>query len=114
MSLAGQLDLLEYARTRRDAGMSLAAEAEGPDFAAAAYYVICAIAARQPTVHIDDVLAGCALRPHHPNAWGAVWMRAIRNGVIIHSGTVRPCRTDGKKHAHQYPIYSSLIQGREG
>ena len=106
-------DLFTWARGRRDAGMGHAADAEDreqPDFAEAAFLVICRIAANQPEVHIDDVLVRFTLKPHHPNAWGAVWMRAIRERVIEHSGRVRPCRTDAKKNAHQYPIYRSLLR----
>lgn len=97
---------------RRERGMGLAADAEDreqPDFGEVAFATIRAIAQRKQTVHVDDVLEECPLAPHHPNAWGAVWMRAIRQKIIVHSGTVRPCRTDTKKNAHQYPVYRSMI-----
>jgi hypothetical protein len=95
----------------RDAGMARAAEAQEREtpFADAAYGVIVAIAQRQSTVHIDDVLSECTARPKHYNAWGAVWMRARRNQIIEHSGTVKPCMTDARKHSHQYPVYRSLV-----
>jgi hypothetical protein len=89
--------------------MDLAADAEGPVFAAAAYMAIKQVAMRKPEVHVDDVLTCCTIRPHHFNAWGQVWMRAIRDGLIVHSGRVRQCVSDPAKHAHQYPIYRSLI-----
>lgn len=104
--------LLEWTR---DKGMGLAADAEDraqPDFAERAYAAICAVALRQSTVHVDDVLKVCFVKPHHANAWGAVWVRAIKTGVIERTGTVRPCMTDIKKHKHQYPIYRSTIYGR--
>jgi hypothetical protein len=109
-------DLFTYAQGRRERGMGLAADAEDraqPEFAEVAFTIIRALAERQETVHVDDVLARCHLKPHHPNAWGAVWMRAIRERLIAHSGMVRPCRTDTKKNAHQYPVYHSLVKRHE-
>jgi hypothetical protein len=100
------MDLVELASHLRDRGMSLAAEAQGMEWSDLAYDTILRIAASQPTVHVDDVLAQFSVTPDHPNAWGAVWMRAIRAGVIEHSGTVRPS-SDPKKHRHQYPVYRS-------
>lgn len=99
---------LEEADRQRDRGMALAAHAEGPDFATAAYMAIRAVALRQITVHVDDVRRQCLLQPAHPNAFGAVWMRAIREGLIAPTGQRRKS-TDPKKHAHQYPVYASLI-----
>jgi hypothetical protein len=99
---------------RRNRGMGHAADAEDreqPEFAEAAYAAIRTVAEKQSTVHVDDVLAICTVAPCHYNAWGAVWMRAIRDGVIVHSGQVRPCRTDTKKNAHRSPVYRSLIRG---
>lgn len=83
-----------------------------PRFADAAYAAIERIARRQSTVHVDDVLKECSIKPSHPNAWGAVWMKAIRKGLIQRSDRVRPCATDPKKHAHQYPVYESLVWRR--
>lgn len=105
-------DLFDWAQQRRDTGMGLAADAEDseqPDFAQTAYLTICHLAKTLPEVHVDDVLVHCNMRPHHYNAWGAVWMRAIRDRVIERSGRSRPCRTDARKNAHQYPVYRSLI-----
>jgi hypothetical protein len=47
--------------------------------------------------------------PRHPNAWGAVWHRAIRDGVIRRSGEFRESR-DPRKHRHCYPVYVSQLQ----
>lgn len=107
-----QPDLFEIAQCRRERGMGLAADAEDreqPEFAEIAYSAIRTIAEQQDTVHVDDVLPLCTVKPNHPNAFGAVWMRAIRERIIAHSGTVRPCRTDAKKNAHRYPVYRSLV-----
>ena len=105
-------DLFAWAQERRDAGMGVAADAEDrdqPQFTETAYLTICRIAAVAAELHVDDVLGRCPLKPRHPNAWGAVWLRAVREKVIEHTGRVRPCRSDVKKNAHQYPVYRSLI-----
>lgn len=108
--------LFDWAAEARDAGMAEAALAEtlvNPDFAEAAYAAICHVARRQSEVHIDDVLRFLTVRPSHPNAMGQPWRRAIKDGVITHSGRVRPCLSDKGKHLHQYPIYASgLFHGR--
>lgn len=95
------------AKALRDGGLVIV-EAHGPGFAAAAYEAIQSIAASQASVHIDDVLACGLPQPHHPNAWGAVWMRAIRAGLIERTDETRACTRDPKKHAHRYPVYRSL------
>lgn len=98
---------------RRDRGMALAAEAQHRkrrDWSDRAYAAIHAIAARQDTVFVDDVLGEFASMPEHPNAWGHVWQRAIRDGLIAQSGRIR-ASADPKKHKHQYPVYRSLICG---
>lgn len=109
-------DLFDWAKHRRDAGMTEAAFAEvftNPDFGEAAYAAICHVARRQCELHVDDILRFCKAKPSHPNAWGAVWMRAIKDGVIVRTGTVRPCLSDPRKNKHQYPVYrSGLFFGR--
>ena len=110
--LPGQLDLLDYAKRQRDAGMSLATAAQDsidPEWSDLAYAAIVNVARCQSEVHVDDVLRTFNRKPDHPNSWGAVWMKAIRNRIIKHSGSVRPCTVDPAKHAHQYPLYRSLI-----
>lgn len=101
--------------TLRDAGMTQASEAQeskDPGWRVRAYAAIHLVAAAQDSVHVDDIRAVFREPPLHPNAWGAVWMRAIRAGIISHSGRVRPCRSDPRKHAHQYPVYDSLVYSR--
>ena len=105
-----QLDLFA-ARHRRDIGMAQAAAAQEratPNFADGAASAIYWLARCQPTVHIDDLLAACSLRPAHFNAWGQVWRAAIKAGWIERNGEYRPSRDPGK-HAHLYPVYSSKI-----
>ncbi len=95
----------------RDVGMGLAnaaQESADPGWADRAYLAITAVARSSPTVHVDDVLVIFPDRPEHPNAWGSVWLRAIRAGVISRTGMVRGTG-DRRKHRHQYPVYRSEI-----
>lgn len=92
-------------------GMERAAaaqEAETPGYGEALYNCICQIAAKQATVHIDDVLAVFDQKPAHPNANGAPWKRARNEGILVHSGQFRPT-AGGGKNAHVYPVYRSMI-----
>jgi hypothetical protein len=107
-------DLFAFAEAKRqrDAGMNIAVDAqdaEVPRWSDIAYAAIERVARRQIHVHVDDVIGENVPRPAHTNAWGAVWTRAIRAGIIQRSNQVRPCRTDPKKHAHQSPVYYSRI-----
>lgn len=100
----------------RDIGMIEAEFAEtlvNPDFAEVAYAAICHVARRQSEVHIDDVLRVLKVRPSHPNAMGQVWRRAIKDGTLLKTNTIRPCVSDKHKHLHNYPVYASgLFHGR--
>ena len=105
-----QLDLLEYGRTLRDSGMALAEASQAlkdPTWSVDAYAAIERVARRQAEVHRNDI-TGLVREPTSPNAWGSVWQRAIRDGIIEHSGRVKPC-IDPSKHAHSSPVYASLI-----
>lgn len=109
------MSALNDARTRRDAGMEAAAEAERrdqPEYAPALYAAIVSVARRQASVHVDDVLPLLTVRAQHFNAAGHVWARAIKDGVIVRTGRIRACRTDRAKHAHQSPVYASGLYGR--
>jgi hypothetical protein len=113
---SGMNDLFSKAIDARDAGIEKAFEAQDrkdPAWVERAYNAIVEIAKRSETVHVDDVLSTFSNPPRHPNSWGAVWMRAIRNGVIARTGTARPCTIDPKKHAHNYPVYRSLVLERQ-
>jgi hypothetical protein len=110
------LPLLDWAASRRDSGMIEAEFAEtltGSDYPEALYAAICHVARRQCELHIDDVLRHCKAKPSHPNSAGSAWVRAIKDGVIIRTGTVRPCVSDVGKRKHNYPLYrSGLFHGR--
>ena len=102
------IDLFTYAKSLRNAGMA-SAEQHSPEFSVAAYEAIERVAQRQVHIHVDDILSEDVPAPNHPNAWGAVWARAIRNRVIQRTTETRLCKTDIGKHAHRYPVYFSLI-----
>jgi hypothetical protein len=110
-SAAGAAPCSSQGQALRDRGMALAGgaqEQKQPGWGERAYQAIKAVAEVHRFVHVDDVLHSFRERPEHPNAWGSVWQRAIREGVITRSGTVRETR-DGRKHRHQYPVYLSAI-----
>lgn len=103
------MDLFAFAEARelRDAGMTQAAE-HSPVFSEIAFQAIKRVARRQIHVHVDDILREDVPTPSHPNAWGPVWMRAIREDIIQRTNQTRQSEHT-KKHSHNYPIYFSLI-----
>ncbi|MGY3609907.1 MULTISPECIES: hypothetical protein [unclassified Bradyrhizobium] len=115
-----QLSFDDYAAAQavraRDVGMLEAEFAEtltGSDFAEVAYAAICHIARRQAEVHIDDLLRHLKVKPSHPNCMGQIWRRAIKDGVLLKTNSIRPCLSDPLKHLHNYPVYASgVFRGR--
>jgi hypothetical protein len=106
------VDLVELAESLRERGMSLAADAQdraAPAWADEAFNAIVKVARCQSTVFVDDVWPKVAPPAHH-NAWGAVWMRAIK-GRIIEKTEKRKHSIAPRKHKHEYPVYRSLIVG---
>ena len=110
------MDLFEHAEAlsivRRDRGIALACEAQDravPGFSELAYAHICNLARHNREVHIDLFLSTFHIKPEHPNAFGAPWQRAKRDGIIKHSGRVRPCTVDPAKNSHLYPLYVSMV-----
>lgn len=110
------MDLFEAAAAReiirRDRGMARAVDAQEnviPGFTELAYRHICNLAEQHEEIHIDLFLKTFNIKPEHPNAFGAPWMKAKRDGIIAHSGSVRRCTADATKNAHLYPVYRSLI-----
>lgn len=106
------MDLIELAASLRNTGMSLASDAQDravPQWSEMAYQTIVTLATRHRTLHVDQVLTAFPYKPGHPNAWGAVWMRAIKAGVIERTGQIAPCTVDPGKHKHNYPVYRSLV-----
>ncbi|HXI15184.1 MAG TPA: hypothetical protein VNM48_02350 [Chloroflexota bacterium] len=92
-------------------GMDRASAASDPVWREYAYGKLLEVAARQKSVHVDDLHAVIEWHPASPNAWGGVWQRAIRRGVLAKTGLYRPTRLPGK-HAHDYPCYRSLVYGQ--
>lgn len=108
--MSSDVDLVELAEELRNRGMSLASGAQAhaePEWAEVAFQVIVKVARQKSTVHVDDVWP-IAPNPKHPNAWGAVWMRAIK-GRIIEKTEKRKHSIAPRKHKHEYPVYRSLI-----
>jgi hypothetical protein len=100
----------EQAATARDAGMALAELAEtmeNPEFSTEALNAIRRVAKRQETLFVDDVLAECRATPRHHNAWGMIWVRAIKERIIIATNQVKQS-CDPAKHRHAYRVYRSL------
>lgn len=103
----------------RDAGMEIAAEAQElklPGWKRQAVAAIESVARRSSHVHVDDVARYCEgwlPEPSHPNAWGAVWLEAIRRGFITRTGEVKPAGGSYRLHAHKhgraYPVYRSNL-----
>jgi hypothetical protein len=107
------------AEQARDVGMALASAAQkrkSSPWVDAAFQAIKCIAITQATVHVDDVaqaISGWLPEPEHANAWGSVWRKALRHGLIARTGEVKGAGTSFPAHAHKharaYPIYRSLI-----
>jgi hypothetical protein len=93
-------------------GMGRAAAGAGPVWREFAYLALRGLALTRREVHVDDLYAACAWHPPRPNAWGAVWQRALREGLLEKTGRTRPTRLP-EKHAHEYPLYRSLIYAGE-
>lgn len=109
------MDLVELAEELKQRGIFLAQTAQefvSPLWHDRAYDALVTLARMQASIHIDDYLRAFDEKPSHPNAFGAVWQRAIREHVIIHSGRVKPCTVDPGKHKHQSPVYMSLLYRR--
>jgi hypothetical protein len=95
-------------RERREVGMDLAAAAQGTAWSSYCYGLLEGLAAELPEVHTDDLARVIEWHPAHFNAYGAVWQRAIRSGLLAKTGRTRPSRQPGK-NAHEYPVYRSLV-----
>lgn len=99
-------------RARRDAGVDAAAAAQGTQWGVYAAGLLEGLARALPEVHTDDLARVIEWHPAHFNAYGAVWQRALRSGLLAKTGRTRPSKQPGK-HAHEYPVYRSLVFGKE-
>jgi hypothetical protein len=96
----------------RDEGMALASDAqerETPGWHARAYGALVELARLRGQIHTDDLADFFTEKPHHFNAWGAVWKQAVKEGVIERTGHVR-MSLDPNKHGHAAPVYRSLLR----
>lgn len=111
--MTAALPLLEYGERRRDIGMAraeCAQERDNPGSVEFAYSQLVSVAKKQMTVHSNDLRH---VKLERFNAWGSIWQRARRNGIIERTDRVRPC-IDPKKAAHLSPVYRSLVYRGRG
>jgi len=98
---------------KRDGGIARATSAQPIGWPEYAYGVLVDLARDEPTVHVDQFYARITWFGGHPNAMGGIWTRAIKAGVLVNTGQLRPTRLPGK-NAHGCPVYRSLIYGQRG
>lgn len=53
---------------------------------------------------VRDYLTGLGVVPHHPNAWGALVSKAVRDGLLVPTGERRAMRGP-KSHARRTDVY---------
>ena len=104
---------MDFARAQRDAGMarSLAsAERATNGWGDIAYAFLLVYARTHPAFISEDVSDASKTRERFPQpgtdrAWGSVYRRAVREGVIVQDGAGRSRR----RHASICPRWRSLI-----
>lgn len=111
MSLQQTIDFTA-ARKARDEGMARAqahAEADMPGWSEAAYGFLRAYARIHEHFISEDVSGSSKARgfpqPSTDRAWGPVYRRAVREGVIVQDGAGRSAR----RHASICPRWRSLV-----
>lgn len=108
-----QLNLFDHAEAqrRKEEGMALAEAHAGPVWAGYALSKLHELCRMQELLHSDDLRAVCELTPASANAYGSVWLTAIRKGWIERTGRSRPS-TRPETHGHTYVVYRSLVFGQ--
>lgn len=53
---------------------------------------------------VRDRLTGLGVVPHHPNAWGALVSKAVRDGLLVPTGERRAMRGP-RSHARRTDVY---------
>lgn len=104
--LPGLLDPAAGAAAR-DAGIASVGEHNElwANYALACLRYLCTT---QEYVHADDLVALLVWQPAHPNAAGAVWMRARKEGLLEPTDRWRMSAVP-VKHRRKLPIYRSLL-----
>lgn len=101
-----------FARTERDAAISLVSGNAGAQWNEAAFNLLRIFAASVQEFMTEDARAyalQCGLtKPHDNRAWGAVTVRAIKAGVISKCGYA-PSKTG---HMRPMPVWKSNITNK--
>lgn len=102
---------LEQARSARDEGMERAAENAGAKWRETAYEFLRGFLAAHSLFISEDVseaskAAGMA-QPPTDRAWGPLYVRAVKAGLMVQDGTGRSRR----RHASICPRWKSLVAG---
>lgn len=105
---------LDLARSRRDQGMTRAvenADRQSPEWSTLAYSFLLSFA-RTHQYFISEDVSGASKEQHFPQpptdrAWGQIYRRAIKAGIIVQDGTGRSAR----RHASLCPRWHSRIYG---
>lgn len=102
-------DLFDYAERQARAGMKRAAENAPAGWPALAYAFLVRFAREHETFISEDVSAASKraglVQPPTDRAWGSIYRRAAKAGVIRQDGTGRSSR----RHASICPRWRSLV-----
>lgn len=110
------MNLLEYAEQQATAGMAVAldhAESVTAGWADRAYSFLVRFAKDRDTFISEDVSDASKHDPDFPQpptdrAWGHIYRRAVKNGIIVRHNSVGKSR---RRHASICPVWQSRISG---
>lgn len=99
---------------RLEAGATRVLENEPEVWRFAALHCILEVSRRMEFFTADDVMAEAVRqeigKPHHPNAWGAVYRIALHDGAIMRTGKFVKSTRPGQ-HATMIPQYTAAGLG---
>lgn len=101
------LPLLDYAASKaaRDEALLRVTAHAGTEFMKVGLFAIANLPDGDVTgEHVRVTLIAKNIRPHHPNAWGALVRTAVRLGLLIETGLYTHM-TDVRSHARRTAIY---------
>lgn len=107
------MPLLDFAASvaARDQALERVAVHAGTEFMKAGLMAIALIKGEDVTGEaIRVILIGKGIRPHHPNAWGALVQQALKLGLILETGLYTKM-TDVRSHARKTQIYRIARHG---